>query len=115
MPLQLEVLQANDGDCLMLHYGDGAAAGTILIDGGSAGVYKSVLKQRLEKLRGKAEKLDLRLVMVSHIDAHHISGILDMFKDLSERKSNGEEPRYRIRSLWHNSFEKLAGGRTAAV
>ena len=114
MPLQLEVLQANDGDCLLLH----SNAGMILIDGGSSGNYKAVLKKRLEELRGKKPQLDLRLVMVSHIDADHITGILDMFRDLAERKSDGEDPRYRIASLWHNSFEELAGksaGKAAAV
>jgi beta-lactamase superfamily II metal-dependent hydrolase len=114
VPLQLEVLQANDGDCFLLHTG----AGTILIDGGSGGVYKSVLKKRLEELRAKKPQLDLRLAMCSHIDADHITGVLDMFRDLAERQDNGEEPRYQIASLWHNSFAELAGkagGKAAAV
>ena len=49
MPLQLEALQANDGDCFLLH----SDAGTILIDGGSGGDYTKVLKKRLEELRAK--------------------------------------------------------------
>jgi len=106
--VQLEALQANEGDCLLLHYGTGAQTGRILIDGGSRGVYAGVLKKRLEELRGAAPRLDLRLVMVSHIDADHITGILDLCKDLVEKQADGEAPRYRIRSLWHNSFEKLA-------
>lgn len=108
MGVQLEALQANEGDCLLLHYGTGAQTGRILIDGGSRGVYAGVLKKRLEELRGAAPRLDLRLVMVSHIDADHITGILDLCKDLVEKQADGEAPRYRIRSLWHNSFEKLA-------
>ena len=108
MGVQLEALQANEGDCLLLHYGAGAQAGRILIDGGSRGVYTEVLKKRLEALRGAAPRLDLRLVMVSHIDADHITGILDLCKDLAEKQADGQAPRYRIRSLWHNSFEKLA-------
>jgi hypothetical protein len=116
MALQFEVLQGNDGDCLMLHYGSGKDAGLILIDGGSGGVYEGVLKKRLEELRGDDDQLDIRLVMVSHIDADHITGICGLFRDLTERQADGEEPRYRIRSLWHNSFENLAGrSRAAAV
>ncbi len=110
--MKLEVLQANDGDCLLLQEDGG---GLILIDGGSAGVYKTVLKKRLEQLRGSSPKLDLRLVMVSHIDADHITGIVDMLRDLVEKQADGEEARYRIRSLWHNSFAKLAGNRSAAT
>ncbi len=110
--MKLEVLQANDGDCLLLHTDGGEL---ILIDGGSAGVYRTVLKKRLEQLRSTLPKLDLRLVMVSHIDSDHITGIADMLRDLVEKQADGEEARYRIRSLWHNSFEKLAGGHAAAT
>ena len=110
--MKLEVLQANDGDCLLLHTGDGEL---ILIDGGSAGVYKAVLKKRLEQLRSSSPRLELRLVMVSHIDADHITGIVDMLRDLVEKQADGQEARYGIRSLWHNSFAKLAGGHSAAT
>ena len=110
--MKLEVLQAKDGDCLLLHTDGGDL---ILIDGGSAGVYKAVLKKRLEQLRGSSPKLDLRLVMVSHIDSDHITGIADMLRDLVEKQADGQEARYRIRSLWHNSFAKLAGGHSAAT
>lgn len=110
--MKLEVLQANDGDCLLLHDDGGEL---ILIDGGSAGVYKAVLKKRLEQLRGSSPQLDLRLAMVSHIDADHITGIVDMLRDLAEKQADGQEARYRIRSLWHNSFAKLAGGHSAAT
>jgi hypothetical protein len=112
---QLEALQANDGDCLLLHYDVGDQPGLILVDGGPPGIYPNVLKKRLEQLRGGSHHLDLRLVMVSHIDADHITGILQLCKDLAERQADGETPRYRIRSLWHNSFEKLVGGHTAAI
>jgi beta-lactamase superfamily II metal-dependent hydrolase len=115
MPFQLEAVQANDGDCLLLHYDSKDKPGLILIDGGSRGVYKKYLKQRLEQLRAKARQLELRLVMVSHIDADHITGLVDLFKEQSELFDNGAPLPYKIRSVWHNSFEKLAGKHTAAV
>jgi hypothetical protein len=114
MPFQLEAVQANDGDCLLLHYDAGGQPGLILIDGGSRGVYRDFLKKRLEELRGKSRFLDFRLVMVSHIDADHITGLLDLCKEQAEMLDDGKTPPYRIRSLWHNSFEKLAGNRSAA-
>jgi hypothetical protein len=53
--------------------------------------------------------------MVSHIDSDHITGIVDMLRDLVEKQADGQEARYRIRSLWHNSFAKLAGSYSAAT
>jgi len=55
MLFTLEALQANDGDCLILHYQKTAAGQPtrVLIDGGSAGVYSSILKKRIDQLRAK--------------------------------------------------------------
>ena len=75
--LQLEALQANDGDCLLLHYDTGGNPRVILIDGGSSGIYRNVIEKRLDQLRGNSAVLNLRLVVVSHIDADHITGIVD--------------------------------------
>ena len=108
----LEALQAHDGDCLLLHYGSDLDRKLILIDGGPTGIYKSVLKTRLEQLRGKGT-LHLRLIMVSHIDLDHITGILDLLKNLYELQNSGKSQPYRTQSLWHNSFEKLAGMKKA--
>jgi beta-lactamase superfamily II metal-dependent hydrolase len=107
--LQLEALQANDGDCLLLRYGADSKPSVILIDGGSAGVYRDVLSKRLDQLRGRSPALNLRLVVVSHIDADHITGLLDMFKQMSESVNDRVEPRWTVTSLWHNGFEKVVG------
>lgn len=116
MLFTLEALQANDGDCLILHYQKTAKAKPVrvLIDGGSAGVYSTVLKPRLDELRAK-KPLDLRMVMTSHIDADHITGILDLFKALAQLREDGKDEFCRIETLWHNSFEKLHGGKPAAA
>jgi len=110
----LEALQAHDGDCLLLHYGSEQDRKLILIDGGPTGIYKSILKTRLDQLRRTAT-LDLRLAVVSHIDLDHITGILDLLKNLCELKNDGKPQPYRIRSLWHNSFEKLVGAKKAVT
>jgi hypothetical protein len=110
----LEALQAHDGDCLLLHYGSGQERKLILIDGGPTGTYKSILKTRLDQLRGTGT-LDLRLAIVSHIDLDHITGILDLFKNLCELGNTGKPPPYRVHSLWHNSFEKLIRAKETAI
>jgi beta-lactamase superfamily II metal-dependent hydrolase len=116
MKLTIEALQANEGDCLLMHYQRtaGAKPVRILVDGGSAGIYRRVLKPRLDELRGDG-RIDLRMVMVSHVDGDHISGILDLFRDLERHQEDGREAFCRIRTLWHNSFERVHGGRTAAA
>jgi hypothetical protein len=115
MRFALEALQARDGDCLLLHYvGPAGPPVRILIDGGSQTVYRNVLRPRLDKLRGTAP-LDLWMVMVSHIDADHITGILDLFRDLKESQADGAEPFCRIRTLWHNAFAQLQSGAPASV
>ncbi|MGD0921758.1 MAG: hypothetical protein ABSA70_08365 [Terriglobia bacterium] len=113
--LQLEALQANDGDCLLLHYDTDGKPGLILIDGGSTGVYRNVLERRLDQLRGKNPELNLRLVVVGHIDADHITGIVDMFRQMSEKVNDGQQPRWKVASLWHNAFEKVVGGHAASA
>jgi beta-lactamase superfamily II metal-dependent hydrolase len=113
--LTFEALQANDGDCLLLHYQPpGGAPVHVLIDGGSAGIYKSILKPRLDQLRGQ-RPLQLRMAMVSHIDSDHITGMLDLFKTLAEQQANGDDGFCRIQTLWHNSFQVLHGGKAAVA
>jgi beta-lactamase superfamily II metal-dependent hydrolase len=115
MMFTLEALQANDGDCLLLHYQPpGGTPVRVLIDGGSTGVYSAILKPRLDQLRGK-QPLRLRMAMVSHIDSDHITGMLDLLKALEEQQADGEDGFCQIQTLWHNSFEKLHGGKTAVA
>jgi beta-lactamase superfamily II metal-dependent hydrolase len=115
MELTLEALQANDGDCLLLHYQPaGGKMVRILIDGGSRGIYSRVLRPRLDQLRGN-DPLDLRMILVSHIDADHITGIQDLLRAFEQDEQDGEEPFCRVATLWFNSFERLSGGRAAAA
>lgn len=115
MRLTIEALQADDGDCLLVHYERGDARPVrILVDGGSRGVYARVLRPRLEEVR-EGGRLDLRMVMVSHIDADHITGVLDLFRHMERLQDDLAEPFCRVRTLWHNSFERLHEGRQAAT
>lgn len=128
MVLALEALPAKHGDCLLLHYGDDEEPELVVIDGGPAGVYAAALRPRLEALR-RARAIDpddplpIRLLMVSHIDDDHVRGVLDLTKELRERKADRRPLPFRVQELWHNSFddilgnsaEELATASTAAV
>jgi hypothetical protein len=113
MIFTLEALQAKHGDALLLHYGDAASTKLIVIDGGPSGVYNHVMKPRLDELKaskGPNRQLEIRLLMVSHIDDDHIRGILDLTDYLVETQdAHGTQIPYNITTLWHNSFDDIIG------
>jgi hypothetical protein len=117
----LEALQAAHGDALLLHYGTLDQPRLIVIDGGPRGVYKASLDPRLKQIhlaRGGAV-LEIRMVMISHIDDDHITGVLDLTKALRDLQDRHATLPYDILTLWHNSFDDIAaragGGASAAL
>lgn len=99
--LTLRAIKAKHGDCLLLFAEDA----TVLIDGGPSGVYKRFLRGQLEALPKDGDEPPLiDLMMVSHIDADHIDGILDLTDELIEARNEERDPIVDIRRAWHNSF-----------
>lgn len=113
----LEPLAARHGDCLLLHYGAPGGPGTILIDGGPSQVWSKSLKPRLMELErdrpGDAFAIDL--LIVSHIDDDHVVGLVDMTGEWREAKADRRRWPWPVRAMWHNSFERIAGGDPAEV
>ncbi len=99
MTMRIHAIDAAEGDCLLLE-SDGNFA---LIDGGIAGNYDATLRPYLQRTVAPPGKL--QAVVTSHIDADHITGVLDLFADI-ERARADKEPRdpMQIADLWHNSF-----------
>ena len=115
MVFTLEALQAKHGDALLLHYGEAGSPQLIVIDGGPSGVYREVLKRRLDAIkqaRSPEERLPIRLVMVSHIDDDHITGILELSRDLVTMQEDRKDLPYKIQGLWHNSFDDILGDKS---
>ncbi len=110
MIFSLEALQAGKGDSLILHYGKAKAPKFILIDGGPSGVFQGALTQRLKLLRAKHAqsdgKLDLEMLMVSHIDDDHINGVADLFGEMEKLAAKDQEIPYNIKTFWFNSFDE---------
>jgi hypothetical protein len=112
--VKLRVFFAGDGDCLLLTSKDGRHA---LIDGGRGESFETLTWPVLRKLADENKAIDL--VVVSHIDADHISGILRLLKIVAAwavhdfQTTEGGNPTFpkpkdprppKIDQLWHNSW-----------
>ena len=96
----LTAIQAFFGDCLLLEYGTAANPKFILIDGGPADTYNEHLADVLKGL--KADGHDLELMVLSHVDTDHVTGLLDFIADIR----GGVPDLPDVGGLWHNSFQK---------
>jgi hypothetical protein len=112
MIFTLEVLQADHGDCLLLHYGKKTDPKTIVIDGGPSGIYKNFLKPRLLEIKESLspnKPFPLSMVMVSHMDEDHVKGILDLTNEAVKLKNNADTQFFDIPELWFNAFDDIVG------
>lgn len=94
--LELEMLPAREGDCLLLTYGPPASPRRVLIDGGRAATY-AYTKTRLGRL--PAEQREFELLVVTHVDRDHIEGVLAMLEDPARP--------VQFRDLWFNGYHHL--------
>lgn len=95
--LKLEMLPAGHGDCLWIEYGDPGKPRRVLIDGGATGTYKRALRAKLQNLPLNERRFDL--LMVTHIDADHITGVLDLLTD--------RDTGFSAQDIWFNGFRHL--------
>lgn len=93
--ITVKIFPALNGDCFLITTGET----NILIDGGYVNTYNEFLKPNLIEMASKGEKLSL--LVVSHIDADHISGIM---KFIEENESDKIIP---VQNIWHNAFRHL--------
>ena len=94
---QIDFLPAKDGDCLWIEYGDPVNPHRILIDGGRAGTY-SDLKTRFANLPRGQKKFEL--LILTHIDADHIEGLLKLLDDSNLDVS--------FKDVWFNGYVHLS-------
>jgi len=114
MIFSLEAVEAQHGDCLILHFGSDTHPRFILVDGGPDTVYRDRLKPRLEQIRkkwgaGEDRTLTLEMLMVSHIDDDHINGVVALIDELAECRTEREAEHYKIGTLWFNNFSDVVG------
>jgi hypothetical protein len=106
MIFSLEVMQAHEGDSLILHFGTKEKPKIIVIDGGPRGIFRDFLKPRLLQIKAKISPnapLPLSMVMVSHLDDDHVNGILKLTDDAINNTN------FKINNLWFNAFDDIIG------
>ena len=114
---KIDVVGARHGDCLIFHFGDCSPPSRILIDGGPSGVYRRHLRPRLREIRkedGRDEPVEFELGMLSHVDADHIVGLLDLTDEMIEEEDQFRDPA-KIKRFWHNSFSDITGSSETAA
>ena len=94
---RIEMLPAAHGDCLWLEYGSGREIHRILIDGGPAHAYPA-LRERILHLPAGERCFDL--LVITHIDADHIEGIIRLLLD-------AEALNCRFDRIWFNGRDQI--------
>ncbi|GGY38012.1 MBL fold metallo-hydrolase [Pseudoduganella albidiflava] len=98
----LEALDAAEGDALILHYGDSAAPRHLLIDGGPRATWQRTLRPRLAQIGERLGELplELRHILVTHLDGDHIGGVLALAESLGAEDCPAQCDRF-----WLNTFD----------
>lgn len=105
--LTLRVIQAKFGDCLIVIFGNKTNPTYMLIDGGPGGVYRNFLRSELQKIKSSGGIIDL--LVLSHVDADHIVGLINLTEELKEQQADEKEPIIGIKELWMNTFSETIG------
>ena len=102
-----EALKARFGDALLLQWGTSTDPKLAVIDGGPPGVFAKTLRPRLTEL-ANGKVLPIALMMVSHLDADHISGLIELIRDMKDIEDNQTDPvPWKIDRFWVNTFNDL--------
>ncbi len=105
--LNLHIVQAEQGDCLILEYGALSNPRYTLIDGGPDTIYDEHLRGVLQGIRDAGRKLDL--IVLSHVDDDHVQGLLDLMAELQQQRDSGAPETISSDALWHNTFSQTIG------
>ncbi|RBW68220.1 ComEC/Rec2 family competence protein [Bacillus taeanensis] len=98
MSIFVKMLPAANGDCFLIKIKDQKDR-NILIDGGKGIVCHHQLKEEFKELKDNNSNIDL--LILTHIDDDHISGIIRLYQDEKIDKSI-------IKDVWFNSGEIIS-------
>jgi hypothetical protein len=98
--LELTSLPARQGDAIWIRWGDPADPHQMIIDMGTEAIGKKI-RERLVALPEAERKLDL--LVISHVDADHIGGVLTCLAEADPIEG------FALDDVWFNGFEHLSG------
>ncbi|WP_377701305.1 AVAST type 1 anti-phage system MBL fold metallo-hydrolase Avs1a [Pseudoduganella sp. UC29_71] len=98
---QLKMFAASYGDAFLLRDEDPDGF-AVLIDGGFASTFQNELRTELIAMARKGRSLDL--VIATHIDADHISGLIKFFE---QNGPSGTPKIIKVEQVWHNSLRSI--------
>jgi hypothetical protein len=94
----IEMLPADNGDCLWIEYGDPSRPRRILIDCGAVSAARTVAS-RIELIGAPSERV-FELFVLTHIDADHINGVLPLFGNPSLNA--------HFEDIWFNGWHQVS-------
>jgi len=97
--LKLEMLPAAEGDALVVSYGKEDDPHYILIDGGRRSTYLHMRERILDIPLNEDGKRRIELLIVTHIDADHIEGVICLLQD--------DELKCEFGDVWFNDWNHL--------
>jgi hypothetical protein len=101
--LSIEMFPASHGDAFLVRaFADDGSSINVLVDSGLETTYREHIKPRLQQLA--REGSELRTFVITHIDADHIDGAIELIADNGDSSSPTIIP---IRDVWHNSYRHL--------
>lgn len=93
---RIEMLPARHGDSLWIEYGTGSRVSRFLIDGGPVSTYPFLAK-RIERV--PAGQRSFELVVLTHVDADHVEGLVRLF---------AERPLpFAVGQVWFNGWRQM--------
>jgi beta-lactamase superfamily II metal-dependent hydrolase len=94
----IEMLPADNGDCLWIEYGDPSRPRRILIDCGAVSAVRTLVS-RIESIGVPSERV-FELFVLTHIDADHINGVLPLFGNANLDA--------RFEDIWFNGWHQVS-------
>ena len=92
--MNIYMFPALNGDCILVEY---VASRYILIDGGYVDTYKTFLLPKLVEIADNGGVIDV--LVVTHIDSDHISGIIRMLEE--------DKLPISIKEIWYNGYKHV--------
>lgn len=97
--LSIKLFPAKYGDCIVVSVGKENQY-NLLIDGGFALTYKNHLKSEIQRIKERRQKIDL--IVCTHMDNDHISGLVQVLKDTDSGY---------IKNIWYNGFLQIVNSK----